>query len=142
MLARLEREVQYLRDWVTRPPGDDYWKPVSYLSELETLSVEHVALSRRAFAVGAVRAVGVAVVKGEGDGDTRADDHGVVFDHRGLAGLADPEQHAHHVETPHSYFIENHDDCERTDKDNHPFGEIRNRQLHNEITDNQKHRLV
>ena len=35
--AVVGREVQYLRDWVTRPPGDDYWKPVSYLSELETL---------------------------------------------------------------------------------------------------------
>jgi 4-hydroxy-tetrahydrodipicolinate reductase len=39
---------------------------VQFLSELETLSVEHVALSRRAFAVGAVRAVRFAAESAPG----------------------------------------------------------------------------
>jgi putative CocE/NonD family hydrolase len=33
------REVPYLRDWMTHPPGDDYWKPVEYLSALEALEI-------------------------------------------------------------------------------------------------------
>jgi putative CocE/NonD family hydrolase len=33
------REVPYFRDWVSRPPGDEYWDSVSYLSALEALEI-------------------------------------------------------------------------------------------------------
>jgi 4-hydroxy-tetrahydrodipicolinate reductase len=51
---------------------------VQFLSELETLSVEHVALSRRAFAVGAVRAARFAAESGPG-----------LYDMRDVLGLND-----------------------------------------------------
>jgi 4-hydroxy-tetrahydrodipicolinate reductase len=44
---------------------------VQFLSELETVSIEHVALSRRAFAVGAVRAVCFAAESAPGLYDMR-----------------------------------------------------------------------
>ena len=44
---------------------------IQFLSELETVSVEHVALSRRAFAVGAVRAAIFAAESGPGLYDMR-----------------------------------------------------------------------
>lgn len=33
------REVPYFRDWVRRSPGDDYWKPVSFLKALEEVDI-------------------------------------------------------------------------------------------------------
>jgi 4-hydroxy-tetrahydrodipicolinate reductase len=51
---------------------------IQFLSELETLSVEHVALSRRAFAVGAVRAARFVAESDPG-----------LYDMRDVLGLRD-----------------------------------------------------
>lgn len=37
--AVVGREIPYFRDWVRHAPGDDYWDPVLYLTELERLDI-------------------------------------------------------------------------------------------------------